>query len=338
MSRSVVGIFPNIDAEKYPQGNQVPMNVDLINYQRNTIDLTGAHIGGTLNLSNSCIGIYDENEIALAMHPIYFGQDIDISQSRITGGIDLANAEIGGDLNSKSILIESCPNSKKKDKCKFYAIGASISGDLEISGRIEIPAKFNRSTIDGNVVLGLTPPSESKFTKEQFNFVSEKGSSTDENQYDSTYAPYGVDPTKLTMYIESERIINCKENDSDISFSGSTIVGKYIIQDLSVTSKKLYPDRDKKNIGLKLNLTFYPYWKLVEVLCDIAEGKGIAAFLWNKSENAIIDLDGTSAPIHELNAAIKLNLEPKDVENYLRFFCAFVWGDEGSFRLLESEN
>ena len=50
----------------------------------------------------------------------------------------------------------------------------------------------------------------------------------------------------------------------------------------------------------------------------------------------IVILDGTSPPIHELNKRLSLNLIDSVVADvYLRFFCGFVWGEEGGFWVIE---
>lgn len=47
-------------------------------------------------------------------------------------------------------------------------------------------------------------------------------------------------------------------------------------------------------------------------------------------------LNGTSPPIHEVNAKAPIKITKKNVLDYLRFFCFFVRGEEGPF--LVSEN
>lgn len=47
-------------------------------------------------------------------------------------------------------------------------------------------------------------------------------------------------------------------------------------------------------------------------------------------------LNGTSPPIHEVNAKAPIKLTEDNVADYLRFFCFFVRGEEGPFYALES--
>ncbi len=49
-------------------------------------------------------------------------------------------------------------------------------------------------------------------------------------------------------------------------------------------------------------------------------------------------LNGTSPPIHEINAKAPVRITDDNVLDYLRFFCFFVRGDEGPFLIAESPN
>jgi hypothetical protein len=47
-------------------------------------------------------------------------------------------------------------------------------------------------------------------------------------------------------------------------------------------------------------------------------------------------LNGTSPPIHEVNAKAPIKVNEKNVLDYLRFFCFFVRGEEGPFYIAET--
>lgn len=47
-------------------------------------------------------------------------------------------------------------------------------------------------------------------------------------------------------------------------------------------------------------------------------------------------LNGTSPPIHEVNAKAPIKVTEENVLEYLRFFCYFVRGEEGPFYIAES--
>ena len=47
-------------------------------------------------------------------------------------------------------------------------------------------------------------------------------------------------------------------------------------------------------------------------------------------------LDGTSPPIHQMNAEAPIKLNEDNILDYLRFFCFFVRGEEGPFLVSET--
>lgn len=57
-------------------------------------------------------------------------------------------------------------------------------------------------------------------------------------------------------------------------------------------------------------------------------------YLWD--DNSLFRLDGTSPPIHEVNAKAPIRLDISNVIDYARFFGFFVRGEEGPFHVLES--
>ena len=57
-------------------------------------------------------------------------------------------------------------------------------------------------------------------------------------------------------------------------------------------------------------------------------------YLTNKGE--LTRLDGTSPPIHMVNAEAPIHVNEDNVLDYLRFFCYFVRGEEGPFLICET--
>lgn len=57
-------------------------------------------------------------------------------------------------------------------------------------------------------------------------------------------------------------------------------------------------------------------------------------YLTNKGE--LTRLDGTSPPIHMMNAEAPIKVTEDNVLEYLRFFCFFVRGEEGPFLISET--
>lgn len=54
------------------------------------------------------------------------------------------------------------------------------------------------------------------------------------------------------------------------------------------------------------------------------------------NQGKLTRLDGTSPPIHEMNAEAPIKVNEENVLEYLRFFCFFVRGEDGPFYILES--
>ena len=84
---------------------------------------------------------------------------------------------------------------------------------------------------------------------------------------------------------------------------------------------------------------FYPGWTLIEARCRLDESEereAIVAFLSSRQAGPVL-LSGTSQPIHSLNGLSFLKLDNDTVLEYLRFFCVYVWGEEGPFRIVESK-
>lgn len=85
-------------------------------------------------------------------------------------------------------------------------------------------------------------------------------------------------------------------------------------------------------------LSFYKDWLLVEFAArlDGEERVGLACFLYGPGMRLVM-LDLSSGPIHEVNEKHLLPLAtPELAAEYLRFFCGFITGDDGRFRIVES--
>lgn len=115
--------------------------------------------------------------------------------------------------------------------------------------------------------------------------------------------------------------------------------------------------KTSKPIFRTFQLSFYSDIFLVEFLIASAfEDKcTIYSYLVNGSEFEVVDkentaaadsnddisgiywLNGTSPPIHEVNAKYKFSVISEEIAlSYLRFFCAHIWGEKGGFWLVES--
>ncbi len=102
----------------------------------------------------------------------------------------------------------------------------------------------------------------------------------------------------------------------------SPVDGKYVL------------DPEKTEVRYRL-LPWYERVSLLSLRNRELDGKGVRLFYLSHDDN-IYRLNGTSPPIHEVNAIAPIKLNESNVLEYLRFFCFFVRGQEGPFYIAES--
>jgi hypothetical protein len=87
-------------------------------------------------------------------------------------------------------------------------------------------------------------------------------------------------------------------------------------------------------------LPWYPGWLLLRLSDPTWSPATLALYCVTQdvvtADRPLVRLDGSSAPVHELNARVPIDLTDDNVLGYLAFFSFFVRGDEGPFYLLES--
>jgi SpoVK/Ycf46/Vps4 family AAA+-type ATPase len=79
-------------------------------------------------------------------------------------------------------------------------------------------------------------------------------------------------------------------------------------------------------------LSFYPGFRLY----GLPNGKGTSCLFGLWKPGTFRALDGTSDPIHETNDEEHIQLSADNVCAYAIFFCEFVYGPEGRFRVIET--
>lgn len=85
-----------------------------------------------------------------------------------------------------------------------------------------------------------------------------------------------------------------------------------------------------------LSLSFYEDAILYEAQIRRGE-KSPASLLYVRHPQGVTRINGTSPPIHEMNRQLDLVLDTREkAEDYLRFFCGSIAGDEGPFMIIES--
>ena len=82
-------------------------------------------------------------------------------------------------------------------------------------------------------------------------------------------------------------------------------------------------------------LPFYENVALIRVKDPGWVNKNLSVYYLTDQGN-LFRLNGTSPPIHEVNAKAPIKVTEENVLEYLRFFCFFVRGEEGPFYIAES--
>lgn len=82
-------------------------------------------------------------------------------------------------------------------------------------------------------------------------------------------------------------------------------------------------------------LPFYSSVALIRVKDNNWVNKKLNIYYLTDQGN-LFRLNGTSPPIHEVNAKAPVKITDDNVLDYLRFFCFFVRGEEGPFYVAES--
>mgnify|MGYP000856101058 CR=1 FL=1 len=82
-------------------------------------------------------------------------------------------------------------------------------------------------------------------------------------------------------------------------------------------------------------LPFYQSVALIRVKDNNWVNKKLCIYYLTDQGN-LFRLNGTSPPIHEVNAKSPIKITDENVLDYLHFFCFFVRGEEGPFYIAES--
>ncbi|MCB9963680.1 MAG: hypothetical protein H6855_06345 [Rhodospirillales bacterium] len=85
------------------------------------------------------------------------------------------------------------------------------------------------------------------------------------------------------------------------------------------------------------SLPFYNGLAMIRVVDSLWPNKKLRIYYLTEQGN-LYRLNGTSPPIHEVNAKGFINVTEENVLEYLRFFCFFVRGEEGPFLISEDIN
>lgn len=83
------------------------------------------------------------------------------------------------------------------------------------------------------------------------------------------------------------------------------------------------------------SLSFYENVALIRVQDNTWPNKKLKIYYLTDA-GELFRLNGTSPPIHDVNARAPIRVTEENVLDYLKFFCFFVRGEEGPFLIAES--
>ena len=106
-----------------------------------------------------------------------------------------------------------------------------------------------------------------------------------------------------------------------------------ILDQVSPVDGKWSLDMDTAQVSWRM-LPFYERVAIISIQSEELDQRKIRFFYLTSDDN-LYRLNGTSPPIHEMNAKAPLKLNENNVLDYLRFFCFFVRGEEGPFYVAE---
>lgn len=293
------------------------------------IDASNCHVRGNLGLSNVLVRSKSATDYGVVLLNARIGGDLNLfgfeaslvmQGSRIEGrllvkhhcnmqapsdrlhGLNASNAHVGNSVELHGFKGSVCLAMSR------------IDGDLSIHSEALVDLDARGVTVHGSVSLrGMACPGE------------RGGLRFDGGKYHGDFNVVG-----LSYWQDSSRPLK-------LSIEDAVIERDLVLGDLErvLLQMELIDWRDQM-------LAFYPGWRLTEAWCRNSDGREmIIAWLQNTAAaqaggGPLVFLDGQSPPIHELNLRLGLNLDSEHAaREYLKFFCARVWGDLGAFRLLE---
>ena len=228
--------------------------------------------------------------------------NLSVARGSEVGRIELPNAEIGGNFELKNSRLAW---RRKLQSGKPQSVFAP---NIEVRGRVEIDALSEAS---------LSLPTAH------------------------------INGELFVKNLEFHNIDNAKLHRLDLQ--GARIDGGVIFENLSryVFVEDIQPVKQAE-------LRFYPSgpgqnWRLVEVFDDGAKKRGddrnipndavrppLRSYLWD-GRHEVVELPGVSPPIHSFNERNRPKLDENTAPDYLDFFCAHIWGEDGAFRLVRDK-
>lgn len=322
--------------------------------------LTDTDISASKDHENEEMPAINGQSTLIGGHFICINKEKNLS---IKGTIKFLNAEIS------QLVIENIEVQRLSDEPYIKIWNSNINNivfkDIKIFGTLEI----YESTIRGKVdIQNLTILKAIYLTG---SIVSHDVDLGIEESEDTDLIMDSLQANTVKIEAKSIRSMQCKNAqirgdlilkttylNGSSSFMDSTIKGKFEVNRVLIGkhgyifSKEGKPRRMKKYISLiksffhknhkftsiDKELSFYPDYTWKQIIQRNKEKESSLSLLYmNKATDDPTILTGESNIIHKINADLKLKLTTEEkVADYVRFFCANVWGDEGPFIVVES--
>lgn len=120
-------------------------------------------------------------------------------------------------------------------------------------------------------------------------------------------------------------------DDNWNAVQGDELAG--FIEQINPVDGKYRVSADSTQVQWRM-LPFYETVALVQVKDPAWPNKDMFIYYLTDQGN-LYRLNGTSPPIHEVNAKAPIKVTEENVLDYLRFFCFYVRGEEGPFYIAE---
>ena len=291
---------------------------------KGSVDMVGCHVGGDLVMSDVFIEAPSSQAIEARNMRIggslrldRFNHPIQLEGSHIDHDLLAINANIAPATDGYSLMARNVQVGNDMWIAEFQgSINielARIGGALMIRGKDLAAVNAKDLEVRGSVTLSGTARQADESQTLRF----------DGGKY---HGEFSIEGLRFRPFKERSIVLSIEDAmiERDLHFQALGVDGLAWEQRAQI-QRRVTP------------LGFYEGWSLVEELSRLQDGRYVVvSYLWRKDKPPVL-LNGSSTPIHKLNASMGLKLRSSEMAlAYMRFFCAYVWGDEGAFRIIES--
>jgi len=299
------------------------------------LSLIDTHIRGNVIMDGAKISPIFGSTV-LDAQGIQIGKDLILSTWSLTneknisfeskGKIFLEHAIISGDL-----LVQNAELKSYLMYEGFSADDITVGGNLDFRPKLYYPASFERCTVKGRFILGDTdnkPAIKCFLGSQEEPSISLKGAKIGDALKVRDFAVQKTGRDYLSK--KPENYLNQIDK---------------ILNNLNEKSGTI-ENRDWELIKIQeFPLEFLPNWLLVHFIfsdkinCDNKGENEISISCLYDKKNKLIPLDGSSHDIHTLIRQQAFQITEDDACCYLKFYCAYVWGQDGPIHILcKSQN